>query len=406
MKRIAILCDGTWNKLETADGSGFRTNIVRLWHALAETDADGNAQLPMYLPGVGNTDAADASQIGHAESGAEPVPAESIDSLEEWFRVKGGGAFGWEMDRKILEAYRFLADTWEPGDEIYVFGFSRGAYTARSLLGLIRNCGIVRGGALLDQNCVDALNYYRSRSDRYAPFAPTMRAIRSWLSPRAATDKDDLAERSDPGSCTLLKVAYLGVYDTVGALGVPSELKLLPVLFNREYRFHDTELSSMIRSARQVVALDERRMTYPPSLFDTGRLVELNDGKVPKPFRQRWFPGEHGAVGGGMPPEELGLGNASLLWIAEGAEAAGLRFEPEALARVRDQVDPMAPLRPTMVPHSGLDKLTLKVFANWHRPSLGTEDGVAPEAKKRWDKDGTYRPNPLRARAEESGWPE
>ena len=145
MKRIAIFCDGTWNHADAEYG----TNVVALSQALSLTGEDGTFQQLIYVPGLGT------------DSGASTV-SRTIDKF-------GGGAFGWGLDAKIQSAYRALAFAYEPGDDIFIFGFSRGAYTARSLAGLIRSCGIPARNRI---NMVgDAMEHYRSRPGGDEPAA-------------------------------------------------------------------------------------------------------------------------------------------------------------------------------------------------------------------------------------------
>ena len=117
MKRLIVCCDGTWNRADqVVDGVPSPTNVWKLQSALADKDAEGNPQVVCYLEGVGT---------------------------RRWERIRGGG-FGVGLSRNVQQAYRFLFENYEPGDELYFFGFSRGAFTARSTAGLVRNSGILR----------------------------------------------------------------------------------------------------------------------------------------------------------------------------------------------------------------------------------------------------------------------
>ncbi|MGB0661838.1 MAG: DUF2235 domain-containing protein [Mangrovicoccus sp.] len=398
MKRIAIFCDGTWNKRE----GQIRTNIVRMWESLARSDGE-NDQITIYIPGVGLTDHEDEAVIGHAGDNPAKLGKTELNSLEEASLKFGGGAFGWGLDRKVLIAYKFLAQNYEAGDQVYVFGFSRGAYTARSLLGLVRNCGLPRDCD--DDTLSLAMALYRSDHPDYAPNTDKMRKIRAWLSPRVSTDAKDQAQRPANSMCQPMNIAYLGVCDTVGALGVPAALDNLAAFFNRKYRFHDTKLSGMIHSARQVVSIDDRRVTYEPSLFDQGKLQELNDISVAEedPFQQMWFPGTHGCVGGGMPEDERGICNASLQWMVAGAEAQGLVFDQEKLAAYAD-TEAIGPLTSTAHKPGFADKLTLKLFPSWWRPEIPAADATSDLVEARWKALPKYRPEPIAERAKALGW--
>lgn len=318
MKRIAIFCDGTWNSPKQPDP----TNVLRLHDYLAETDAVGHPQVAIYVAGVG------------AQPDRESWLTRLIDKL-------GGGAFGWGLTENLEEAYRGLIDCYEPGDQVYIFGFSRGAYTARSLGGLIRNCGIP------DENTRgsigEALRLYRERGDDSKPDEEKSLRFRADYSARIATSPTDKASRADPGQCQLYTTRYMGIWDTVGALGIPNHITRLAKYVNRKYAFHDTDLSSSVESARHAVAIDERRRTFPPTLWDN--LDDLNKRSLTAPdqppaYQQLWFPGVHGGVGGGG--DIVGLSHAALYWIAKGAESAGLRFKPE-LEEVIAGIDPAVP---------------------------------------------------------------
>ena len=366
MKRIAIFCDGTWNHADAEYG----TNVVALSQAMSLTAGRSFQQL-IYIPGLGT------------DTGASWL-SRTIDRL-------GGGAFGWGLDAKIETAYRSLAYSYEPKDEIFIFGFSRGAYTARSLAGLIRSCGIPTRNKI---NMVgEAMDHYRARTPDSHPNDPKSYRFRLSINPKIATSQEEQQWRRDNGldPGLLLQIAYLGVWDTVGALGVPKHLGGITKIFNRKYRFHDADLSRSVRSARHAVAIDERRKSFPPTLWNN--LDQLNDGAEgnARPYQQVWFPGEHGSVGGGG--DITGLSDNTLVWVAEGAEAIGLKFMPGTLDSFRGQIDDLAPLYNQSKPKKGL-------FAKL--ASLGDRDGpekaenVSPAAVRRWRSAiPPYRPKTL-----------
>ncbi len=369
MKRIAIFCDGTWNHADAEYG----TNVVALSQAVRLTDNKNVTQQLIYVPGLGTG------------SGSGFI-TRTIDRI-------GGGAFGWGLDEKIATAYRALAFSYEPGDDIFIFGFSRGAYTARSLAGLIRFSGIPARNRI---NMVgDAMTRYRNRPSGEAghPNQPEHCAFRFEMNPAIATSPEEQDWRRengrDPG--LWLRLAYLGVWDTVGALGVPSHYAGLALLFNRKYRFHDADLSRSVRSARHAVAIDERRRTYPPTLWDN--LDKLNDDKIgtDRPYQQMWFPGNHGSVGGGG--DITGLSDNTLVWVAEGAEKSGLEFEPGALDGFRKNIDDFAPLNNRSGPRKGL----FSRFATTRdRDGPERAETVSPAARRRWkEAKPAYRPGAL-----------
>ena len=330
MKRIAIFCDGTWNRHDAEHP----TNVVRLAQAVKHTATDGHKQEVFYVLGVGT--------------------GRGSNKVARWLDRTLGGAMGIGMVENIEDAYRGLVFAYEPGDEIYIFGFSRGAYTARSLAGLIRSCGIPPRENV--HRLGEAMSRYRSRDKNTHPDDPESFLFRSDFAPYTATSKAEWNWRlkTRPHLCVNLGINYLGVWDTVGALGVPGHW-LTAKLFNKKHQFHDAHLSSMVKSARHAVAIDERRKTFPPAMWSE-KLDVMNraalglDADVsldPKSrtewaYRQEWFPGDHGSVGGGG--DRVGLSSFACDWIAEGAGRAGLEMDSTVLERVRDTRNIREPL--------------------------------------------------------------
>lgn len=363
MKNVAIFCDGTWNSADATDP----TNVKLLHDAVLPETAEGIVQKALYIPGVGTR-----------EAGAS-LGARVIDRL-------GGGAFGWGLDAKLEEAYRDIVRHYRQGDRLFLFGFSRGAYTARSLAGLLRNSGLPQDG---DEGRVeDALALYRKRKASSHPDAPESLLFRLAYSPGWATSETERQVRSR--GVPLLAVDYLGVWDTVGALGVPNHLKIAS-WFNGRYQFHDLRLSSMVKAARHAVAIDERRKTFPPTLWEN--LTDLNDRDPGRdvPYRQEWFPGTHGGVGGGGPIR--GLSNAAMLWVAEGAETAGLRFDGQFMAVAKAAVRIGDPLDN----HEGRKGWLTRWMERRpvDRAAPGGVHAVNEVARERWRRFD-YRPVPLR----------
>lgn len=399
MKRIAVFCDGTWNEPKAQAP----TNVVKLYNAAkaAEATLGPQKQRAFYFSGVGTSDAQDQ---------AYPV----YHPLREFLYRFGGGAFGWGLDAKILEAYSTVIEHYRPGDELYIFGFSRGAYTARSLAGLIRNCGLPDGAT--QSSLFEAMDVYRARGDDNKPDSERGLRFRRRFSPRFFTSPEDLAARDNPDTCAPIAITYLGVFDTVGALGLPNIFDSIGASFNKKYRFHDTKLSSMVQSARHAVCIDDRRKTFAPTFFDAAKLAQLNAGETNPRYRERWFPGVHGTVGGALLADEDGLGNATMDWIAEGAETAslipgeGLVFDVGVMDAVRGDISPLSPLRTRTTKPSLVDRLTKRV-APYHREAKPETFDLWDQTERRWregtDEDGKpYRPKTLRARAQSAGWPE
>ena len=215
---------------------------------------------------------------------------------------------------------------YEQGDEVYIFGFSRGAFAARSLAGMIRSCGIAPRSHL--GRIPEAVARYVSRAPETHPEHPHSYTFRADFAPDTATSRAEFNWRRKMGDQTAIQLTlpYFGVWDTVGALGLPAFLPFAD-RFNAQYQFHDTMLSSSVLSARHAVALDERRKTFPPHLWSN--LANLNalfdtDGPQKAPaYLQQWFAGDHGSVGGGG--SRIGLSSIAMHWVAMGLRTQGSR---------------------------------------------------------------------------------
>ncbi|HET7689292.1 MAG TPA: DUF2235 domain-containing protein [Nocardioidaceae bacterium] len=295
-KRLVICCDGTWNRPDSPN----ITNIEKIARTV-QTDpssSGGIPQLVYYLSGVGGA--------GY-----------------ETDRILGG-AFGFGLFNNMLAGYRFLAQNYEPGDEIFVFGFSRGAFTARTLVGMIGYVGLITKRALVDDQLSQARDFYRGRKKDDDTRPP------------------ELVEWRATHTHPTTPVAFVGVFDTVGALGVPGAMFLAP-------RFHNLQLSDEVACARHALAIDEYRLKFEPSLWTAkegapGAQGVAEDGRV----KQVWFRGAHSDVGGGY--AETGLSDSALLWMATEAHAQGLVFDVPLLTtyvasgRPAEQHNPLKPL--------------------------------------------------------------
>jgi uncharacterized protein (DUF2235 family) len=366
MKRIAIFCDGTWNRPDAKEP----TNVYELYKATRQVAMDGKVQLPKYIPGVGTGFGMAGFQAG-------------------WDRVRGG-AFGIGVTRNIENAYRFLAEQYAPGDEIYIFGFSRGAFTARSLAGMIRASGLPPNE--LTHRVGEALRRYR-RPDRVTlPDTHESHRFRARFSPDYVTSEKESRWRDINGfeDGALIKIRYLGIWDTVGALGVPGHLRVLAALLNGGHRFHDLSLSASVEAARHAVALDEKRKLFPPTLWDNLGDLNREDEAGARRYRQEWFPGDHGSVGGGG--DIKGLSHIALRWVAAGAAEQGLDFDWVRLQSFMQHEDVQAPL----VNKSGeADWMTrLMRLVPLDRPSEFKIQSweISEAAQQRHKQDPSYRP--------------
>jgi uncharacterized protein (DUF2235 family) len=272
-KNIVLCCDGTWNTPDQQHGTAATpTNVAKL--ALGVV-SDQVGQVMFYEPGVGAS------------------PDERVL----------GGAFGLGLSHNIRNAYRFLAESYNDGDRIFLFGFSRGAYTARSLAGLIHNCGILR---CEHKDRVDqAFAFYRDRSDQAHPSTLAAEIFR-----REYAHADDT-------------IHFIGVWDTVGALGIPDSLPgweefgRRVVDWQELWGFHDTSLGPHVRFAYHALSIDEKRPPFKPTLWSA-----VNPEAKEQTLLQTWFAGVHSEVGGGA--QDSSLSDIALLWMVGHAKAAGL----------------------------------------------------------------------------------
>ena len=307
MKRLVFCFDGSWNRLN----ADCPTNVVLIAESVRPTAKDGTAQVVYYDEGVGT-------------------------GKFDRFR---GGMFGVGLLTNLREAYRFLIFNYEPGDEIFVFGFSRGAYTARSFAGFIRHVGIldINTASQIDK----ALGLYEAALTKDEDDHPKTMAFRAEFSTKVCVSEHDRQWRCinvggfKRDAVSVLKIKYVGVWDTVGALGWPNIFPGSKWL-NRNFGFHDMRLTSKVQSARHALALDEKRKLFRPTIWNNVAELNADDEKdhyhPDAPYQQRWFPGVHGSVGGGGPSR--GLSDGALSWILSGARRCGLDVNTSTSSRI------------------------------------------------------------------------
>ncbi|MFZ0961184.1 MAG: DUF2235 domain-containing protein [Terriglobia bacterium] len=265
-KNIVFCADGTW------DDPNRNSNVYQLYNALVN---EAGIQFAAYDSGVG----------------ADGNPIEKIL----------GGGLGAGLFQKVKDGYAAVASQYVPGDQIFLFGFSRGAYTARSLAGMIAVCGLPAVGQS-DPACVsNAFQAYRDTTQRDA--------LLSGLNAEYAMDD--------------AKIQFLGVWDTVGSLGIPAIFGDIDI---RRYGFLDTTLHPDVLNAAQALSIDEQRLQFQPSLWTS----------PPSPghtLTQVWFSGVHCDVGGGYSPDPNGglLSKITLGWMANCALPLGLKVVPGSL---------------------------------------------------------------------------
>ena len=285
MKRLIICCDGTWNKPDQMDRGVMRpTNVVKIARMILTQALDGTAQQVYYDQGVGTGD--------------------MIDKF-------CGGAFGVGLKYNVIKAYDFLSRHYETGDEVWLFGFSRGAYTVRRVIGLVRKCGVLPRE--LDD---EARN--KAMMEAYGIFLRRENADQGGADSQAAIDFRN--RHNSPR----IPIHFAGLWDTVGAYGIAGVMgQLSTSLFHSKARFHDRRLSSDVKFACHAIAIDEKRRLFNPTLWEQ----TANAEKKGQEIEQRWFTGVHSNVGGGY--EDRGLSDITLHWMAARAEARGLYLDPK-----------------------------------------------------------------------------
>src|SRR5712692_6896325 len=242
-RKLIVCCDGTWNTPRT------ETNIFRTYHFLRER---------LGAPAEVTQKNGVTTCGGRAGDGSEVVLFYDQGVGTDWFSRLVGGAAGVGLSDNVRDAYHFLGQNFAPGTEIYVFGFSRGAYTARSLCGFIKAAGLLKLPTVKD--------VWRAYMDCYAtaprivaqPASWTPDRVRGWLVEKAG---DAVGRLGGDDVATLprhsgVKIRFIGVYDTVGALGVP--LSGATNVNEPIVGFHDTTLGDMVEHAVQALAVDEK----------------------------------------------------------------------------------------------------------------------------------------------------
>jgi len=326
VKRLVVCADGTWNRPEEDLQKDVPTNVLRMARAIRPIAADGRPQHVFYDWGIGS-----------------------------YHNTVVGGVTGQGIHKNIMDAYRYIVQNFTPGTGIYLFGFSRGAYTVRSLCGLINNCGILkRPDARLIQQAFD---HYKKTGAAWAPSGSKSVAFRN--------------EHSHDSR----EIRFVGVWDTVGALGVPFSLM---GLFDRKDEFYDTKLGSNVRMARHALAIDERREDFEPTLWEPRDGLDL---------QQVWFAGSHSDIGGGYPADEQGLlaSDIALEWMVGQARHADLDLEAHLPAGLSPSADAKL--------HSSrrhIFRFSKPLVRNLKPKNVDT--AIHASVAERWRLDADYRP--------------
>lgn len=279
-KRLIICCDGTWNEPDEkvndnpADETE-PTNVLKVVRGIAQVDQHKIPQVVYYDTGVGTQGFVDKYV---------------------------GGALGRGISENIQQAYRFIANNFHEGDELFLFGFSRGAYTVRSLAGFIGSVGLLEKAHL--RRVPEAYALYRTPPNKRSGSLPERRLKKLEPSPRRG-----------------IPIKFIGVWDTVGALGAPTPI--LRRLTRGKVSFHDTQLGKDVQHAYHALAVDERRRSFQPNLW----IGEPTNGQT---IKQMWFSGVHSNVGGSY--RNRGLSNIALKWLTDQASQHGLEFTKQIAA--------------------------------------------------------------------------
>jgi uncharacterized protein (DUF2235 family) len=277
-KNIVVCCDGTGNEVE-----GNLSNVLKLFRIAQKNEQ----QRVYYNPGIG-----------------------TIGSRDPWMRLKQnakavfGLTTGYGLDDDILGAYRFVAEQFEAGDQIFLFGFSRGAYTIRALAGFIHMVGLLPPDQL---NIADyALTAYKR-----------------------ASEENDLSiawNFSQIAGGRRATIKFVGAWDTVASVLVPRRDRIIPTLLMLPY----TRINPSVEVFRHAMAIDERRRMFrlnrwaSPQPFVANRF-DRSAPAVMQDIKQVWFAGVHADIGGGYPETESGLSKFPLAWMIEEAVMHGLK---------------------------------------------------------------------------------
>lgn len=338
-KRIVICADGTWNRPEQNLKKDFPTNVLQLARAVKPIGKDHVPQQVFYDWGVG--------------SYYDPVV---------------GGATGKGVHKNIMDDYRYIVQNYSPGDDLYLFGFSRGAYTIRCLCGLINNCGIIkRPNASLIQK---AFNHYKRNGPAFSP------------------EGKKSVEFRNQHSHDSREVKFVGVWDTVGAMGIPMSFL---GLFDDKDEFYDTKIGKNIQIARHAMAIDEHRKDFEPTIWRPRENMDL---------KQVWFAGAHADIGGSYKPDHDGsvLSHNSLNWMIKEAGESGLTIEDHLTDMIK--ASPLATLHKSRRSFYRVKEKYLRSVHHGNGPAIFHES-----VKIRWEQDTTYRPENLFNYFNNTDWP-
>jgi uncharacterized protein (DUF2235 family) len=293
-KNIVVCSDGTGN----TGIKGRGTNVFKIFEAVDlighRWDPELTPQLAIYDDGVGSEDL-------------------------KLLKILGGAA-GFGLSRNVRQLYKELARRYDPGDRIYMFGFSRGAFTVRTLVGFIATCGIVPLDPTSDAGKFDDLV-----NEAYATYRRCYRTkLSQWLFGQANRNAGEEFRRTH-GSREA-RIHFVGVWDTVDAVGLPFHLSDVINTTIRRFKFPDPFLSKKVDHAYHALSIDDDRASFHPLVWD-----EEGEDRI----EQVWFAGVHSNVGGGYPKQGMSL--VALDWMMAKAEAHKLRFNKIDRTAYRDR---------------------------------------------------------------------
>jgi len=300
-KNLAICCDGTGDVYGDSN-----SNVVKLYSTLTISEK----QLGYYHPGVGTMGAPSAR-----------------NKLEDGWDIVAGLAFGQGLMDNMGDAYRYLMDTYREGDDIYLFGFSRGAYTARALAGLVSMYGLLFPG---NQGLIPYIT--RMYAQRIQDDSP------EGVRPASAQEKFRIAVGFQQTFSRRVPLHFVGVWDTVSSVGWAYSPLHLPY----------TAQNPVMKIGRHAISIDERRCYFRDNLWGAP-LQPGQKGYIfqePQDIKQVWFAGVHGDVGGGYSEEESGLAKLALEWMLREASLAGLLVNEKRAVEILGRGQPSAPNAP------------------------------------------------------------
>jgi uncharacterized protein (DUF2235 family) len=306
-KNIVFCADGTWNgpgKDENGDGVPDVTNVLRLFSMLAGRDSSDSLvkqdEQEKLLTDAAGTEIQAAKYIHGVGDSRNPI------------KKLLGGVFGEGFIQRVVRGYTYISRHYNPDDRIFIIGFSRGAYTARTLAGMIARMGLLKPEAMQESGHHDPEKSYRMGVNVWTRYREKLGKRSTLL---GYLEQFKARPVSDADTVDVPRIAAVAVWDTVGALGVP--------IYRREdgelmdvFQFADLDLSSKVALGLHAVSIDEERENFLPTLWNPRQ-----DGTI----QQVWFAGAHADVGGGYP--ERNLSDLSLRWMMQELQCAGVHFD-------------------------------------------------------------------------------